>query len=181
MDLFDDFLMANPGASYEDFVKMQNIMSQDIMAATLPQADMDMIDPLNLPESPQLASDVNFTPSCQPVIDMFGNPHLVDPMDVDIMSGIPTSEFHANAPIVGNSPSFEGSEVESYDQMRLDKGNEIEAMRDTAVQHYKDAKAAGDIDEMLKWEAEANKQQGRLYDHWGTPTYGLPPKAPGIS
>ena len=74
MDLFDDFLMANPGASYEDFVKMQNIMSQDIMAATLPQADMDMIDPLNLPESPQLASDVNFIPSCQPVIDMFGNP-----------------------------------------------------------------------------------------------------------
>lgn len=63
----------------------------------------------------------------------------------------------------------------------LDKGNEIEAMRDTAVQHYKDAKAAGDIDEMLKWETEANKQQGRLYDHWGTPTYGLPPKAPGIS
>lgn len=113
--------------------------------------------------------------------DIFGHQHFCDPMDVDIMSGIPSSEFHANAPIVGTSPSFEGSEVESYDQMRLDKANEIEAMRDTAVQHYNDAKAAGDIEEMLKWEAEANKQQGRLYDHWGTPTYGLPPKAPGIS
>ncbi len=114
-------------------------------------------------------------------MDMFGNSHLADPMDVDIMSGIPSSEFHGNEPMVGNSPSFQGAEVESYEQMRLDKGNEIEAMRDTAVQHYNDAKASGNIDEMLKWEAEANKQQGRLYDHWGTPTYGLPPKAPGIS
>lgn len=181
MELFDDFLMANTGASYEDFVKMQNIMSQDIMASTLPQADMSVLDPLNMPINSPVTLGTDVMPSCQPVIDMFGNPHFVNPMDVDIMSGLPSSEFQCQPTMDQSSPSFTGEPCKSYDQMRLDKGNEIEAMRDTAVQHYKDAKAAGDIDEMLKWEAEANKQQGRLYDHWGTPTYGLPPKAPGIN
>lgn len=181
MDLFEDFLMTNPGASYEDFVKMQDMMSQDIMASTLPQVNMDMFDPLNMPVSPQVALGTDFMPSYQPVIDMFGTPHFVNPMDVDIMSGLPSSEFHCQPTITQAEPSFTGESCKSYDQMRLDKGNEIEAMRDTAVEHYKDAKASGNIEEMLKWEAEANKQQGRLYDHWGTPTYGLPPKAPGIS
>lgn len=167
MNILDDFLAMNPESSYEDFMKINELM-----------IDPDLIDhtqwhwPVRL-EPPVV--NVEMITS----LDIF-NPHFVNPMDVDIMSGIPSSEFHANAPIVGTSPSVEGSEVESYDQMRLDKGNEIEAMRDAAVEHYKDAKASGNIDEMLKWEAEANKQQGRLYDHWGTPTYGLPPKAPGI-
>ncbi len=181
MDFFEDFLMTNPGASYDDFVKMQNVMSQDIMASTLPQEDMDMFDSLNMAANSQVALGVDFMPTCQPVIDMFGNPHFVDPMAVDIMSGLPSSEFHCLRTSNQSAPSFTGEPCESYDQMRLDKGNEIEAMRDTAVENYKDAKASGNIEEMLKWEAEANKQQGRLYDHWGTPTYGLPPKAPGIS
>lgn len=178
MDFLDDFLAVNPGASYEDFMKMQDIMKQDIMGATLPQVDMEVI---NAP----VAGHIGFADSMPmiqpPVIDMFGNPHFVDPLDVDIMSGLPSSEFHCQPVSTGTEPSFTGATCESYNQMRLDKGNEIEAMRDTAVQHYKDAKAAGNIEEMLKWEAEANKQQGRLYDHWGTPAYGLPPKAPGIS
>lgn len=181
MDFFEDFLMVNPGASYEDFAKMHNIISQDIMASFLPQVDTNMLDQLNLTTAPQVTLGTDVMPSCQPVFDMFGNPHFVDPMDVDIMSGLPSSEFHCQPTMEQSSPSFTREPCKSYNQMRLDKGNEIEAMRDTAVQHYKDAKAAGDIDEMLKWEAEANKQQGRLYDHWGTPTYGLPPKAPGIN
>lgn len=178
MEFLDDFLAATPGASYEDFVKMQQMMSQDIMASTLPQVDMDMLESINSVDPMGISMDM---PMGQPVLDMFGNPHFVNPMDVDIMSGLPSSEFHCQPTTTASSPSFTGDSCESYDQMRLDKGNEIEAMRDAAVEHYKDAKASGNIDEMLKWEAEANKQQGRLYDHWGTPTYGLPPKAPGIS
>ncbi len=175
MNPFDEFLAMNPDASYEDFIKMQDLMNQDIMSSTLPIVDMEALT-VTPQFSPVEGSSIPAElPAIVPAIDMFGNPHFVNPMDVDIMSGLPSSSFHIS------QPSFTGSEpVESYEQWRLDKGNEIEAMRDTAVQHYKDAKAAGDIDEMLKWEAEANKQQGRLYDHWGTPTYGLPPKAPGI-
>lgn len=141
-------------------------------------------------EVPQMEPVIADSPTFNPidgtglceVTDIFGGTHICDPMDVDIMSGLPSDSFGGFHPSTDQShPSFTGSEVESYEQMKLDKSNEIEAMRDTAVQHYKDAKASGNIEEMLKWEAEANKQQGRLYDHWGTPTYGLPPKAPGIS
>ena len=176
MDNFEDFIAMNPNASYEDFANMQDIANQDIMASKLPQVDIEALSSI----APMLPVDgVLPTPlmGCDaPVVDMFGNPHFVDPMDVDIMSGLPSSSFHVS------QPAFTGSEsVESFDQWKLDKGNEIESMRDTAVEHYNDAKARGDIDEMLKWEAEAKKQQGRLYDHLGTPTYGLPPKAPGIS
>lgn len=176
MDNFEDFIAMNPGASYEDFARMQEIMHRDIMASTLPQVDMEALSSSTATSTSDGVMPIQPIDNYAPVVDMFGNPHFVDPMDVDIMSGLPTSSFHIS------QPSFTGSEsVESFDQWKLDKGNEIESMRDTAVEHYNDAKARGDIDEMLKWEAEANKQQGRLYDHWGTPTYGLPPKAPGIS
>jgi len=170
MENFEDFMPMNPNASYEDLAKMHDIMHQDIMASTLPDVDMSALAPIDQ------SLNIGGMP---PVIDMFGTPHYVDPMDVDIMSGLPSSSF---TPInVPSSPSFTGSEpVQSYEQWKLDQGNEIEGMRDTAVQHYNDAKARGDVEEMLKWETEANKQQGRLYNHWGTPTYGLPPKAPGI-
>lgn len=149
------------------------------MDTTLPHVDMEAL------AAPDVDEDLSFSDNTSlaqpPVIDMFGNTHFVNPMDVDIMSGLPSSTFHCQPTTSSVEPSFTGDSCESYDQIRLDKGNEIEAMRDAAVEHYKDAKASGNIEEMLKWEAEANKQQGRLYDHWGTPTYGLPPKAPGIS
>ena len=150
----------------------------------------DFIPGQDAPEgTPNITPTISNSPTYAPiegtnlceVTDIFGGTHICDPMDVDIMSGLPSSSFGGVTPHADNSTSFTGAEVESYDQMRLDKSNEIEAMRDTAVEHYKDAKSSGNIEEMLKWEAEANKQQGRLYDHWGTPTYGLPPKAPGIS
>lgn len=177
MDNFEDLIAMNPETSYEDFSKMHDIMHQDIMASTtLPQIDMDSLSSITGSSTIDSIMAPQSIGCVAPVVDMFGNPHFVDPMDVDIMSGLPSSSFHVS------QPTFTGSEpVESFDQWKLDKGNEIESMRNTAVEHYKDAKARGDIDEMLKWEAEANKQQGRLYDHWGTPTYGLPPKAPGIS
>ncbi len=150
----------------------------------------DLMLGLDAPEgTPNMSPAISDPPTYAPiegtnlceVTDIFGGTHICDPMDVDIMSGLPSSSFGGVTPNIDNAPSFIGGEVESYDQMRLDKSNEIEAMRDTAVEHYKDAKASGNLEEMLKWEVEANKQQGRLYDHWGTPTYGLPPKAPGIS
>lgn len=180
MEPLDDFFTANPGASYEDFLRMNEMMYQDIMASTLPSVDMDMFvpDAQTMEIDPMAAMN---PAGIAPVIDMFGNPHFVDPMDVDIMSGLPSSEFHCQPISAQPDSSDSGSSCESYDQMRLDESNEIEAMRDAAVEHYRDAKAAGDIEEMLKWEAEANKQQGRLYDFWGTPTYGVPPKAPGIN
>lgn len=157
-----------------DDPNMDNIPSDEEYVSKLPDANI----PTNIPDLNGLGMSGQTM-----MTDIFGQTHFCDPMDVDIMSGIPSSEFHHSGMDSDSSfePSFEGSDVKSYDQMKLDKSEEIEAMRDTAVEHYKDAKAAGDIDEMLKWEAEANKQQGRLYDHWGTPTYGLPPKAPGIS
>ncbi len=176
MDNFEDFIAMKPEASYEEFAKMQNIMHQDIMASTLPQVDMDTMSSITDSSSIDCVMTPQSIGCAASVIDMFGNPHFVDPMDVDIMSGLQSSSFHMS------QPAFTGSEsVQSFEQWKLDKSDEIKSMRDTAVEHYKDAKSRGDIDEMLKWEAEANKQQGRLYDHWGTPTYGLPPKAPGIS
>ncbi len=171
MTNFEDFMAMNPNVFNKDFVNMHNAMHQDIMSSTFSEVDMLGFAPidysLNMGDIP-------------PVIDIFGTPHFVDPIDVDIMSGLPLGSF---TPInVSSSPSFAGSEpVQSYEQWKLDQGNEIEAMRDTAVQHYNEAKSRGDFEDMLKWESEANKQQGRLYDHWGTPTYGLPPKAPNIS
>lgn len=155
----------------EDFIQDDGLMDEiHVDEPQLPHiADHPIIDPI---PGTNLAN----------VTDIFGGTHVCDPMDVDIMSGLPSGSFGMPATVDHSEPSFEGSDhVESLEQMKLEKSDEIESMRDTAVEHYKDAKARGDIDEMLKWEAEANKQQGRLYDHWGTPTYGLPPKAPGIS
>lgn len=160
---------------FDDFMDMDDLASQDLMSSSLPSIDSDE---LSLDINPM---EMGSTSKRIPVVDMFGNTHLADPMDVDIMSGLPSSEFHSSLIDGQSNPSFTGDSCQSYDQMQLDKGNEIEAMRDTAVEHYQDAKARGDIDEMLKWETEANKQQGKLYDHWKTPTYGLPPKAPGIN
>lgn len=63
---------------------------------------------------------------------------------------------------------------------KLNESEAIESARDLAVEHYHDAKRAGDIDEMLKWENEANKKQDELYTLWDTPRYTPNVKAPGI-
>lgn len=201
MQFMNDPSMSFFGPPYQDFLDYNTMLSQDLMAPTFPDFDFSMfsigeypsfVDPMTF-DNPFHQDHMVFGNSFQPdsmtfgnpfpvmpMVDMFGNQHFVNPMEVDIMSGLPAGSL-SPLPSPASETSFTGSEpCKSYDQMRLDKGNEIEAMRDTAVRHYRDAKDSGNIEDMLKWEAEANKQQGRLYDHWGTPTYGLSPKAPGI-
>lgn len=176
MDISADLTILNPDTLPEESFDMQNEMQQNMQSTQQPNLSMDVL--ANASQCP-LIDDYN---AAQPmadmnlVMDMFGNPQFANPRDLDIMSGLPNNSFQQIP-----QPTFVGEPTESYDQWRLDQAKEIEAMRDTAVQHYNDAKTRGDIEEMLKWETEANKQQGRLYDHWETPTYGLPPKAPGIS
>lgn len=63
---------------------------------------------------------------------------------------------------------------------KLNESDAIESARDLAVEHYQDAKRAGDVEEMLKWENEANKKQDELYTLWDTPRYTPNAKAPGI-
>lgn len=109
------------------------------------------------------------TPSA-PMTDMFGNPVVGNPMDVDIMSGLPCS-------------AFDHSMADAMHEMRVEKlehNDEIETQRDIAVKKYQDAKQSGNVEDMLKWESVANEKQGELYSLWNTPTYGLDPKAPGI-
>lgn len=119
-----------------------------------------------MPYTPQPVSMTDVNGGCT---DMFGQP-ITDPFNVDIMSGLPCS-------------SFDHGMADAMHEMRVEKlenSHEIESQRDIAVKHYQEAKQTGDVDEMLKWETIANKEQGNLYDLWGTPTYGLDPKAPGI-
>lgn len=119
-----------------------------------------------MPYTPQPVSMTDVNGGCT---DMFGQP-ITDPFNVDIMSGLPCS-------------SFDHGMADAMHEMRVEKlenSHEIESQRDIAVKHYQEAKQTGDVDEMLKWETIANKEQGNLYDLWGTPTYGLVPKAPGI-
>ena len=183
MDIFDDFFMSDSEDYFDNDPTIPNFVSQDSSLSSLPQNDMDMgiFSPLNIPTAPEVAIASNIIPTSTPPDNWLGNPLNVNPMDVDIMSGLPLSGFHTHIPQGAIDPNSTGDPCKSYEQMHLDKCEEIESMRDTAVQHYNEAKANGDIDGMMKWEAEANKQQGNLYEHLGTTTYGLPPKAPGIN
>lgn len=118
------------------------------------------------------------------VTDIFGNTRICDPNTVDIFSGLPQN-FPDNMfgeLNVGQKDTSAASGITftSRDQWKLDNAKQIEAIIYTAVEHYKDAKSRGDIEEMLKWEAEANKQQGQLYNVLGISGYTLNPKAPGI-
>ena len=107
----------------------------------------------------------------QPVTDIFGDTHLVNPMDVDIMSGLPAQAF---------SPSVADA-MHEQNQAKLDQSNTLEQERDLAVENYHKAMNSGDYEEALKWENIANSHQQDLYNLWDTPNYsGLPPVAPGI-
>ncbi len=120
------------------------------------------------------------------VTDIFGNTRVCDPNMVDVFSGLPVTVPDY---LTGNpSPNVPGSMGDpghipfiNRDQWKRDNADQIIAIRDAAVEHYKDAKSRGDIQEMLKWEAEANKQEGILMNVLGISGYGLSPKAPGIS
>lgn len=107
----------------------------------------------------------------QPVTDMFGNTHLANPMDVDIMSGLPADAFsHSMA-----------DAMHEQNQMKLDQNDTLVHERDLAVDNYHKAMDSGNYEEALKWENIANSHQQELYDLWDTPNYsGTPAVAPGI-
>lgn len=119
------------------------------------------------------------------VTDIFGNTRICDPNMVDVFSGLPITvpENVSESSNIGikDTSSESSTNYTPPDQWKLDRIKQVEAIRDTAVQHYKDAKSRGNVEEMLKWEAEANKQQGLLINMLGISAYTLNPKAPGIS
>lgn len=106
----------------------------------------------------------------QPVTDIFGNTHLTNPMDVDIMSGLPPKYF----------PTSMMDAVREQNNSKLDHSRTLEHERDTAVDNYHDAMDKGNYDEAVKWETIANSRQQDIYDLWDTPQFGLPAEAPGI-
>lgn len=120
------------------------------------------------------------------VTDIFGNTRICDPNSVDVFSGLPVTapDNISNSSNSANSeiPSGSGAiDFKSRDQWKVDRTNQLVGIRDAAVERYKEAKSRGDVDEMLKWEAEANKQQGMIFNVLGISGYTLTPKAPGIS
>lgn len=145
-------------------------------------------EPSDESKIPSIATHPTYEPipgtGLSKVTDIFGNTRICDPNTVDIFSGLPqTVPDNVSETInVGtkDASSESGIHFTSRDQWKLDNAKQIEAIRDAAVEHYKDAKFRGDVKEMLKWEAEANMQQGRLYNVLGISGYTLNPKAPGI-
>lgn len=138
-------------------------------------ADEPFIDASPLPSAPAIPA----VPGQQPSGYMYSNPFM-DPDLADELIDLYAPDFDFGG---GGSDTvtFGGDEPEkSLERMKLDESEALESQRDIAVEHYQDAKNSGDIEEMLKWEAEANKRQGDLYNLWDTTTYGLDPKAPGI-
>lgn len=102
--------------------------------------------------------------------DMFGFPFFGDMMDVDIMSGIPSSQF---------DHSWADVQLE-HDRAILDESSQLESERDLAVDRYHDAIDSGDYEEALRWETIANDRQQDIYDLFDTPQFGLPARAPGL-
>lgn len=118
-------------------------------------------------------------------VDMFGQAHYGSLADVDMMSGLPVSDFHpvqphATTAFTGHTDSGDTTDNRSLDRMKLDRNDEIIAERDLAVEKYHSAMDRHDYDEALRWERMANSKQGELYNLWDTPTYGVSPKAPGL-
>lgn len=107
----------------------------------------------------------------QPVTDMFGNTHFANPMDVDLMSGLPASAFsHTMA-----------DAMHEQNQAKLDQSNALEQKMNSAVDNYHKAIDSGDFEKALEWEHLANSCQQELYNLWNTPNYsGNPVVAPGI-
>ena len=107
----------------------------------------------------------------QPVTDMFGNTHFANPMDVDLMSGLPASAFsHTMA-----------DAMHEQNQAKLDQSNALEQKMNSAVDNYHKAMDSGDFEKALEWEHLANSCQQELYNLWNTPNYsGNPVVAPGI-
>lgn len=116
------------------------------------------------------------------VTDMFGGKHHYSSMEqamssTDILSGLPSSCFTPMPTINLNAPS----EIISPERALLNKAEEIEAARNNAVNEYNQAKLAGNMDEMAKWEKEARDKEREHRDLFNAPNYsGLPPRVEGI-
>ena len=107
----------------------------------------------------------------QPVTDMFGNTHFANPMEVDLMSGLPASAFSNNM----------AAAMHEQNQAKLEQSNALEQKMNSAVDNYHKAMDSGDFEKALEWEHLANSCQQELYNLWGTPNYsGNPVVAPGI-
>ena len=107
----------------------------------------------------------------QPVTDMFGNTHFANPMEVDLMSGLPASAFSNNM----------AAAMHEQNQAKLEQSNALEQKMNSAVDNYHKAMDSGDFEKALEWEHLANSCQQELYKLWGTPNYsGNPVVAPGI-
>lgn len=144
--------------------------------------------PLLPPMDPFVGLDFEdqlFNQGLSMTVDMFGQTHYGDMANVDMMSGLPASDFHpipaqATTTSCGHTESGDTTDNRSLDRMKLDRNDEIIAERDLAVEKYHSAIDRHDYDEALRWERLANSKQGELYTLWDTPTYGVPPKAPGL-
>lgn len=130
--------------------------------------DIGMMDIYTFP--PKLINTQVNIPTLAPVTDIFGNTRMINPMDVDIMSGMPSSEF---------SYSWADA-LQERNQAKLNDSSALEHERDLAVDKYHDAMNSGNYEEALKWEQIANSHQQEIYNLWDTPQYGLPAVAPGI-
>ena len=107
----------------------------------------------------------------QPVTDMFGNTHFANPMEVDLMSGLPASAFSNNM----------AAAMHEQNQAKLEQSNALEQKMNSAVDNYHKAMDSGDFEKALEWEHLANSCQQELYNLWDTPNYsGNPVVAPGI-
>ena len=148
---FSDVLIATP-------CEMFDVMNQDIMSAGM---FPDMLSP-EMAHSMGLISDQNY--------------NFLQAM------GLTSDQVNQSHSEISCEPSH-SSWADAQHEMNVKKLNESDALeseRDLAVKHYQDAKQAGDIDEMLKWENVANKKQEEIYTLWDTPRYTPNVKAPGI-
>lgn len=148
---FSDFLIAAP-------CEMFDVMNQDIMSAGM----------FPYMPSPEIAHSMG----------------LISDQDYNFLQamGLTSDQVNQSHSEISCEPSH-SSWADAQHEMnvkKLNESDELEAARDLAVKHYEDAKHAGDIDEMLKWENVANKKQEEIYNLWNIPRYTPNVKAPGI-
>lgn len=167
-DMFQQFPTMD--VSLDDALLKFNMPSYD-SSSVLSQPTTNYIDPFSFDYSGIQNTDwISPMGNLQPVTDIFGNTRMVNPMDVDIMSGMPSSEF---------SHSWAYA-LQERNQAKLNDSSALEHERDLAVDKYHDAMNSGNYEEALKWEHIANSHQQEIYNLSDTPQYGLPAVAPGI-
>jgi len=121
------------------------------------------------------------------VTDIFGGQHHYTSMEqanicTDVMSGMPTSNFQSN-PISMPNNENDTSDVDnrSVERIKLDRSEELEHERDSAVEKYHNAINRNDYEEALEWENIARDKEEAIRTLWDTPRYTSDPvKVQGI-